>query len=607
MSRRLSTYAFGRSAAALLDTGPKLLEALDLPMIVDPLATMDAHDQARFFLLAPFQTFKSLVGQLRLLRNHRVRPRPALWYAPTGDFAKDFADLKLNPLIDALPDLVALHFDTGIRGSLDRNRASKSSRRLTGGASHLLLSAGTERDRHGKTACDLYLDEVHLYEPGAIAQISNRRGAYPDEFTETYMSTGLTGGTEAAELWRDTDQRTWHCRCPACERLFEPRFAHYGPPDPTAAGKPAIIGGLRYTRAFRADGHPDEAVIAASLVYECPHCHATYPDTHGTRVAFSGTAAAPRGLYVATAPSPAARTFGWTFTGIATRPWLPIVKRFELAHLARSRGDLEELGKWVREEMAGIWIAHEHVREQKLRPTGGYKLGDPWPGEDSDPDGHPYRIATVDVQQDWFRLVIRAWNRRSQSRLIWADTVTTPGRIKDLCDAHRVLPSRTVLDRRHKPSVVRMLCAQFGWRSLQGETDRDYLHPDGIRRIISQPAYIDPFLGTAHQGHAIVVENNFAKWTALDRLDLLRRLTTNAGEPLFSAADDSPEWYFKELDAYSRIPKFKNGEEFWEWQAHGPDHSADCEIMGIAVASALSLTGSESLTPAPTTPEPSQT
>jgi hypothetical protein len=611
--RRLSTHTFARRVVAQLESGAKLSEAIELPMIVDILATMDEHDAARFFILGPFQTFKSLVGQLRLLRNHLVRARPALWYSPTEKFAKEFADTKLNPLIEALPGLQSLHFDTGVRGNLDRAKSATLSRRLTGGASHLLLSAKTENDRHGKTACDLYLDEVHVYEPGWIAQISNRRGAYPDEFTETYMSTGLLGGTEAAQLWAESTQMSWHCRCPSCQRLFEPRFTHYGPLDP-ATQKPTIVGGIRYTRAWRDDGLPDETAIAATLRYECPRCHETFPDTHGTRVQFSGTATAPRGIYVATNANPSARNFGWTFPGVATRPWLPIVMRKEKAELARSRGDLGPLGEWVREECAGIWTPHEHVTEQRLRPPGGYQMADLtvpgfdalqwWPAGDVDPNGKPYLIATVDVQQDWFRLVVRFWNRRSQSRLVFTDTVTTPSRIADICDALGVLRERTVLDRRHKPQYVRMLCAQFGWRSLMGEKDKDYIHPDNVRRIISPPTMLDPFLGTAHQGRALIIENNFAKWSALDRLNLLRQLSANDGTPLFTAADNAPDWYFKEIDAYHRIPKFEKGVESHEWQAHGPDHTADVEIMGIGVASALNLTGAESLTPAETASPP---
>ncbi len=150
-----------------------------------------------------------------------------------------------------------------------------------------------------------------------------------------------------------------------------------------------------------------------------------------------------------------------------------------------------------------------------------------------------------------------------------------------------------------------MLCANYGWRSLRGEDEKDYLHPDGVRRIISPKEEQDPFRGTAHQGRAIVIENKFAKWSALDRLTLLRELTANDGTPLFTAADDAPAWYFKELDAYVRILKFKNGLEFHEWTSGGnPDHTADCECEGIAVASALNLTGAESITPTGEPPSP---
>jgi hypothetical protein len=231
-----------------------------------------------------------------------------------------------------------------------------------------------------------------------------------------------------------------------------------------------------------------------------------------------------------------------------------------------------------------------------------------WPDVSLDPLGRPYLIAAVDVQQDWFRLIIRAWNTRSASRLVWADEVTTPGRIREITSALGVAPERVVLDRRHKPEYVRQIAAHYGWRTMFGEKDKDYLHPDGIRRVTSVHNYIDPFQGTIHQGRSTIVETNFAKWTCLSRLDILRKLQTPAGEKLFTAADDAPGWYFREMDAYVWIPKHIDGQQTGEWQVHGPDHAADCEVMGIAVASALGLTGAESLDTAatfvPTTPPP---
>src|SRR5438874_2208067 len=140
-----------------------------------------------------------------------------------------------------------------------------------------------------------------------------------------------------------------------------------------------------------------------------------------------------------------------------------------------------------------------------------------WPAAGFDTAGQPYLIAAADVHRDWYRLVVRAWNQHSQSRLLYTATLTTPAKIAEICDLLGVLRSRTVLDRRHVPEQVRMWCAQYGWRSLLGEDDKDYLHPDGIRRIISPPKRTAPFQGKRDRPHWVdptveVVENNFAKW-----------------------------------------------------------------------------------------------
>lgn len=589
--RRISTLALGLRAAAQLENGTKLAEALRLPMFADILATMDAHEAARFFILAPVQVGKSALGQCRLARNHFVRPRPAGWYGPTDDFSKDFADQKLNPLLDANPDIAL------ITHAEKYKRAKLRATFVTG--SHLILSAKTENDRTGKTFCDIYLDEPHLYAPGFIEQISNRRRDYSDEFTETFMSTGLTLGDqsiggEAAAIWATTDQRLWHVRCPSCRRLFEPRYLFRERPDDPES---PIIGGLRYTRQFHPDtGLPDEAALAASLAYECPHCHARLPDIHASRVALSGTGAAPRGLYVCQNVAPSPRSFGWNFSAIAVRPWLPIVLRWELAQLARARGDLEPLGKCIREEFAGLWNPEHHLREKKIRPVGDYTLATPWAGEALDPAGRPVRCATVDVQIDHFVLVIRAWGKNGASRLRWAEKVTTPSRIRDLCMEHGVIAERVYLDARHEPDYVKRTAAQYGWRVLLGEKDKDYLHSaTGLRRIFSEPRLIDAYAGTAH-GAGIVALFMFSKQSALSRLHMIRTIPTADGSPMWTAATDAPEWYFKEIDAHYRTKKRNpDGQEYWTWEGWKEDHAGDCEAMQIVFASMAGLIGSESL------------
>lgn len=599
--RRLSTATFAARAASRLENGAKLAEALRRPQIADILATLDAARPLRAMILGPFQVLKSAVGQLHLARNMLVRPGPALWYNPTGDASREFADQKLNPLLDAQPALRALAYPGAARNT-------KLRRSLAGGTSLLILSASTEADRHAKTARDLYIDEVHqIDEPGAIAQIRNRRGDYPADYLELMMSTGLLAHTEAHLEWLTTDQRTWHCRCPACQKLFEPRFAHYADDAET------LTGGLRYTRAFDDNGLPDERAIAATLHYECPRCHAHLPDTDSARLALSGTAAAPRGLYLSLNPSGHAHSVGWTFHGISARPWLPIVMRFEKAQLARRRGDLEPLAKTVREEFAGVWDPELYLKAASRRPSAPYRMGDDWPYEHRANDLGS-RFATIDMQQDYFVLVIRMWAHRSASRLRFCATPKSVTEINDILRAHAVEKRHVFLDSRHNHIQARRIAAQQGWQCMQGDgrtegtAPKSYLHPDGIRRIYDfEPKLLDAFIGTALEGEGHVVKEwLFSKQSALDRLALLRNETyapdptkPDALEPLHACPQDTPDWYWRWAFAHRRKSSTnKDGSLTHYWFAPGGnDHAEDCEAMGIVVASMAGLTGSESLEP----------
>jgi hypothetical protein len=608
--RRLRLHSLALRVAPHLDAPAKFLDTLDRPQLRDILETLDAHEAALFFILGPVQFFKTLVGQLYLLRCHLLRPGKIGWYSPTDDFAKDFADTKLNPLLDAAPDLATLQFDTGTRGAFEKTKLTKLRRSYTGGASHLLLSANIENDRTGKTLEKVLCDEPHLYAPGWLDQIFKRAKDYETTAVKLLMSTGMTRGQdvkggEAAQLWDQTDQRLWHSRCPHCRKYWEPRYLFREKPDDRES---PIIGGLLYERRFNEKGLPDQAAIAATLRYKCPRCGSEkFPDTPATRHALNGDYARPTGLYVCQNPAPTARYFGWNFSALAGRAWLPIVMDWELANLARNRGDLEPLGKVIREHFGGIWNPVEYLKTKSFTLQGGYKMGQfpgdhtPWPEELKDPAGHYYRFCEVDCQQGWFRIVVRGWGPGSLSRLLWADEASSPGKIKEIADALHVIPDRVILDRRYNKTYVRQIAAQFGgWRTLFGEDEKDYKHPDGIHRVISPPMPMDPFNGTIHGGRYRIQEHKFAKWTCLDRLKILRTLQNRQGVKLFTAADDAPEWYFKEMEAYVWIPKLIDGEQTGEWRVSGPDHSPDVECMGIAAASAHNLTGAESIVSAPT-------
>jgi hypothetical protein len=602
MTRRVSSYTFACRHAARLDdaVAAKIRDALARPQIVDILHTLDGPRPMRAFILACYQVFKSLAGQLHLARNILVNPGKTLWYHPTGADVATFAEDKLNPLLDAHPHIRALAYDT--RGS-----ATKLRRSLAGGFTLQLLSFTTERDRHSRSARDIYIDEVHqLDEAGAINQIRARHGDYSREFLEVLMSTGLTTNTDAATEWETTDQRTWHCRCPGCQQLFEPRFAHYAEDGQT------ILAGLRWERHFLENGLPDERAIAATVTYECPRCHARHPDTAATRLAFNGTIERPRGLYVMANARAYANSPGWNFNAISVRAWLPIIIRFEKAQLALQRGDYEPLAKFIREELAGIWDPEVFLRRKAARPIAPYKMGEEWPLEDR-ACLQGSRFCTIDLQQDYYVLGIRMWGRRSASRLRFCARPKSVTEINEILAAHGVEKRHVFLDSRHDSTRARRLAAMMGWNTMQGDGRADgtapktYLHSDGIRRIYDEePKILDAHIGTIHEGQGSrAVEWLFSKQSALDRLHLLRTeqyapnpLEPDKLEPLHACPTDTPDWYWEQaFRHYRKTSTNKDGSLTTTWYSSGNDHAEDVEAMGVVAATMALLTGAESLPP----------
>ena len=205
-------------------------------------------------------------------------------------------------------------------------------------------------------------------------------------------------------------------------------------------------------------------------------------------------------------------------------------------------------------------------------------------------------------QQDWFRLVIRKWGKFSQSRLHLTATCLSVSEIALHLTAAGVPSEQVVVDTRHDPQRVRRFAARVGWRTMMGDRRmKDYTHPDGMRRIFDEPKIIDAMSGTELQAHpdgGFVVETLFSKNAALDRLAILRDKDSKApdGSPLWTAASDAPDWYYREVNSHWRKKvEEANGGYRNEWHGKAEDHADDCEAMIVVVASALGLTGAESL------------
>ena len=598
MIRRKSTLSWARKHAAHI---PSIKRAIGQPMVPDILQTIDQNRGAVFYVLALAQVFKSLVGQLRAIRSMHVEPQPSLWYGPTDKSVEDFVNEKLNPLLDSCAPIAGILFD-------DPKKRAKQRISFPAGVYSLFLSAGAEPNRQSKTACDIYYDEPWLYDTGWIGEIQRRRGDYPNDFREIFMTTGPTAGSHAARIWENTDQKKWHMRCPACQGFFEPRFIHRN-----ESGD--LIGGILFETVLRQDGLPDEGAIQASASYECPLCKARLPDSPGSRLALNGTADAPRGLYVAQNSRPSPKHFGWQVNGCAVREWGSLATKFVYANLARERGDLAPMEEIVRLDFADIWDDRAYFANKANRQIGGYTMGEEWDGELKDESGRPWRFATIDVQSDCYYYVVTKWGRFSEVRVTFAARVLSTSDIITLNKENGVEPFRVFMDARFEPQRVRRIAALNGWKTMMGDkaNTKGYYHKgDGIWRIYDEPKVFDPLIGTPDQGHGQnVVEILFSKQAALNRLHLLRNEKFQPKRPdgadkdpeprpLFSAAANMPDWFWPQIEAHYR-KKMTNpdGSEYWTWMGLKEDHAGDCVVEAIVAASICGLTGAESMGPAP--------
>lgn len=594
--RRLSTYGFALRFVA--PHFPRIEEILALPMVRFILDTIDENPGCIFIIQGAPQIFKTLVGQLVALRSQMIEPVPSLWYGKNEETADRMADEKFNPLFDTAMPKARLKDDAGEPQPsvlfADRTKRTKTHYALPNGEQLLFLSAGPTINRQSKSATNIFLDEPWEFEPGWIKEIQRRRGD-AERYREIHMQTGPTAGSYSEELWEQSSQYVWHMRCEKCAKLIPPEI-----------GDGKTVGGLRFESGPSVRDEEGKRILSATratVTLECPRCGHRHPNSAHARQKIN-----ERGLFVGMNPTPEFHIIGFRVPSIALKDWGEIVIEKITAARAMKRGDLTLMEDLVRKAEARTWHAKLHLSKKKERPIGKYKMGDKWAEEKKDEYGRPWRIASIDVQQDYFVLTIRMWGPWSRSRLLFACKPLSVTEINEVLTKFQVIRERVWLDARHNPAVVRKIAVQNGWKVFMGDkAKREYLHEDGIRRIYDEPTFIDAFIGTKDQAKLPpCTQVLFSKQAALSRLHILRTEVCQPDphhadviEPIWTAAEDAPEWYWREIDAhYLEMEEDKFGEQRWVWKGMKEDHAGDTEAMGVVAASMAELTGSESIEPA---------
>jgi predicted RNA-binding Zn-ribbon protein involved in translation (DUF1610 family) len=576
----IGTLAFAKRNVTL-DHAP--FDPAAYPHLVQPAEIIDREPGAYALLLMPPQKGKTLLAQLCIARNAAVHPVRTLLYSPSDVDTRAFADEKLSHLLKSLPQVQA-HLPT----THDEQGGKALVRCIDAPIS--LLSASVLSHRNSKSGEWLYMDESWQYDPGAVKEIDARSEAPQYKWCRRiiHTMTGPTDGTEAANLWLDSSQHTWHIPCPHC-----------GTHQTIERGKRGEPHGIRWDKTAEcldAQGQWKPTVAAKTVRWVCPSCES---ETRWSRD-FQRRMLTD-GKYIPLNPTPRSNLYGFRINAWAFDPWEELVAEWLRAVNLR-KFDLSLIEEFTRKKDVRVWAESITKQGPIDYPVGDYALLDTWEHEGENRNKHPLRFMTVDVQQNHYWVLIRSWSNKpghvGESRLRYFGKALTSGEIEDIRKAHNIQPQMVWVDSAYNSFTVAQICAKLGYRMFNGTTAKDYAHDDGVRRIYA------PFRQYDAQQAGVRVSAKqmlFSSVSAKNALDAIRSYRNNDGFPIWTIANDTPISPTREDDyraqawaeARVKIPK-KGGGFAIEWRTvFDENHAFDLEVAQVVMAAVAQCIPSE--------------
>ena len=375
------------------------------------------------------------------------------------------------------------------------------------------------------------------------------------------LSTPTTAAGHIERLYDRSDQRRYFVPCPFCG-CFQP---------------------LELERVKRSDpkAKPDAIRRGRLAFYECRECERAIPDRSDLRARMLGAGVwVPAGGSV-TKEGKVRGEFsehaGFHVTMLLStwRSWSDVLAQFlEVKH------DPAKLRAFINQWLGETW--KEKARETS--PEFLATLAHPEVSEGEPPEGTQLLTAGVDVQQDHFWVIVRAWGFDLESWLVKATRVETWGMLWDL------------LQKRWGKHPVALACIDSNHRTWE-VYEECWLHPELAKPIRGADEKTGGLLVTSRK-----VESNpttgqrlpgLLRWdlqTGLfkDKIAALQRI--KEGDPgRWHAHRDPPEVWLEQCAAEHQVFERhqKTGRERYVWRPKSvgrDNHLWDCEVYALAAA-----------------------
>lgn len=320
-------------------------------------------------------------------------------------------------------------------------------------------------------------EEIHNWEPGKLDLAYTRGTAFPDSLTVNISNAGDKGDQLHTALVEGTN-RLWESPCPGCGKMH---FMHAKSNDD---GSP---GGLRYDSegCKRDDGSYNYEKLKGTIFYEfdCCGCRMRDDATERRKLAMISRYSEPTNQ-----GAPVGHE-SMTLEAVAVYyiPWIDLIIEKHKALRAMKRGDPEPWMKYLRRRECRFWDPEERPMVGRVVLNSEIK---------KDRDGLKDRVLrgmAIDRQQGelakgelphWW-VVIRDFDERGNSRLVFEGKVLTDEDVVDVQKRHSVLPRNVVVDSGDDTTHVYQFCLKHGYNAIKGSSQAFFSHENGVRRIFS--------------------------------------------------------------------------------------------------------------------------
>lgn len=554
----------------------RILEAWDDPKVREITSVMP-----------PQESGKTKAAEVCLCRRIATQPAKMAFNAKTNVKAHNWQETRWEQMMTACPLAKA---------QLSANRYKNKKGRIVfrNGTFLLINGAETDANRQSDSVEVQVNDEVHLWEKPWLAEMHARTRAYRDTKKILNISIGGDENSELHERFLAGTQEEWCHHCPKCDQMFS--YVH----DPRRKDC-----NIRYDLTkviLHGDGRLDLRAFDETVHVVCQSCGHEMRYDEDRLIAMNLDSYRRGDGYVPKNPDadPSIVSLHVNAFAIGARRWSQILEPWVRIHVRGGLFNAEVARTFIVEDLAEFHSQKPIIVPKEIR-LGAYRRGEVLkPGDWKE---EWIRVMTVDNQRGsqgdiphrWY--TCRAFARDGRSRLVDC------GRLNEWSEVRaRQLelgvpdptPERpgpwVVVDRRHNPTEVDEICAEYHWYGLFGTDSDEFPHGEnspffGKRVLFSEPRQIDIGFGTKEQGRKHAVYFLFSDQRTEDILAPLRAGKAEQWEVPADIGDWCPE-YAVHINAHQQqMKRDRKGQDRLTWvkiSGH-PDHLYDCEKMAVVI------------------------